>query len=171
MSDFFYKKSPTQLTVTPAELLTTANCENSSRIRAFLRLSRIATDDTISQHLNETKLTECDSYFNKKIVPQWQARAHAIQFCSDYARKLEQEVAASKPNPADYDLRTNPYAMKDDLEKLEQQNARRVTIENWVQNEKNVERIIREETIKIFNDKCYYKDWLKQFEEVAGKSL
>lgn len=169
MSDFFYKKLSNQLLVAPVELLTTANCEDSSRIRAFLRLSRIATDDTISQHLNETRPSDCDSYFNKKIVPQWQARAHAIQFCSDYAKKLEQEVAASRPNPADYDLRTNPYAMKDDLDKIEQQNARRATIENWVRNEENVEKIIREETTKIFNDKCYYKDWLQQFADMVSK--
>lgn len=169
MSDLFYKKLPSQLLVAPAELLTTANCEDSSRIRAFLRLSRIATDDTISQHLNETKLSDCDSYFNRKIVPQWQARAHAIQFCSDYAKQLEQEATTGRPNPADYDLRTNPYARRDDLEKIELQNARRATIDNWVRNEQNVEKIIREQTIKIFNDKCYYKDWLKQFAERVGK--
>ncbi|GBL50899.1 hypothetical protein ACI3LY_000528 [Candidozyma auris] len=169
MSDFFYKKPSTQVSVAPVELLTSANCDDSSRIRAFLRLSRIATDDTISQHLNELKPEECDAYFNKKIVPQWQARAHAIQFCSDYAKRLEEEVAASKPNPANYDLRTNPYAMKDDLDKLEMQNAHRRTIENWVSNEQNVEKIIREETIKIFNNKCYYKDWLKQFKETISE--
>ncbi|PVH14291.1 uncharacterized protein CXQ87_002419 [Candidozyma duobushaemuli] len=169
MSEFFYRKPSSQSSVTPAELLTTANCEDSSRIRAFLRLSRIATDDTISQHLNETQPKDCDAYFNRKIVPQWQARAHAIQFCSDYAKRLEQEVAAGSPKSADYDLRTNPYALKDDLEKIELHNARRATIENWVRNEQNVEKIIREETTKIFNDKCYYKDWLQQFADAISK--
>lgn len=59
--------------------------------------------------------------------------------------------------------------MKDDLDKLEMQNAHRRTIENWVSNEQNVEKIIREETIKIFNNKCYYKDWLKQFKETISE--
>lgn len=78
-------------------------------------------------------------------------------------------MAAALPKSADYDLRTNPYALKDDLEKIELQNARRATIENWVRNEQNVEKIIREETTKIFNDKCYYKDWLQQFADAISK--
>lgn len=148
----------------PAVLLTAQNCESSTRIRAFLRLSRIATDDTIRQHLNEINPALCDDYFQRRILPQWVARAEAIQFCSDFARDLRRETESKKVEVHEkHDLRIDPYALKDETDRLNQQFSRCSTIENWVENELGVERIIKEQTASVLNDKCYYKDWLAEF--------
>lgn len=154
--------------VAPAALLTPANCESSSRIRAFLRLSRIATDDTIRQHLNETPSSKCDEYFNRKIAPQWRARSEVITFCSNYAKEIREKVETQRSEVHnDVDLRIDPYALKNEMERLEQQTSKCTSIENWIQNESGVETIVREQTASVLNDKCYYKDWLAEFRSVT----
>lgn len=163
MSDLLYKpKAEPQRA--PAALLTPQNCESSSRIRAFLRLSRIATDDTIRQHLNEINPKLCDDYFHRRILPQWIARAEAIQYCSDFAHDLREKTESQKTQVhGNYDLRIDPYALKDENDRLEMQFSRCQSIENWVKNELGVESIIKEQTANVLSDKCYYKDWLAEF--------
>lgn len=163
MSEFLYKPKA-EAQKAPVSLLTPENCESSSRIRAFLRLSRIATDDTIRQHLNEINPKQCDDYFNRRILPQWVARAEAIQYCSDFAWDLRSKTESQQMEVhGNYDLRIDPYALKDENDQLEKQFSRCVTIENWVANELGVETIIKEQTASVLNDKCYYKDWLAEF--------
>lgn len=168
-----YKES-----VTPKSLLTPDNCHNSSRIRAFLRLSRIATDDTIRQHLNEVKTSkDCDTYFKSKIVPQWEARASIINYCNAYASNLRQETAKGnaviqneqqQQDPQSFDLRVDPYAVKKYNQQLDGQYAQCDAIDNWVNNEKMVEDIIREQTVDVLNDKCYYQDWIEEFKKLKN---
>ncbi|ABN66646.2 predicted protein [Scheffersomyces stipitis CBS 6054] len=166
----------------PPSLLTPQNCHESSRISAFLRLSRLASDDTIRQHLNEVKTPAgCDDYFASTIVPQWQARAQLITFCENYAADFRKKTAsgihvnheepqggAAHDNllPQTFNLRLDPYAEKSYNQKLEQQYAQCDYIDNWVSNQKNVESIIREQTSHVLNDKCYYNDWLAQFKKL-----
>lgn len=152
----------------PAALLTPDNCRNSSRIRAFLRLSRIATDDTIRQHLNELTPGQCNTYFQQKIVPQWIARAEAVDYCERYASSLRLQTEEQRSTASEqYDLRIDPYALKDAHDTLDRQFAECVAIENWVKNERGVEAIIHEQTASVLNDKCYYRDWLADFKKVA----
>lgn len=163
MSELLYQPK-TEPRRAPATLLTPENCESSSRIRAFLRLSRIATDDTIRQHLNEINPKQCDDYFQRKILPQWVARAEAIQFCSDFALDLRSRTESQQVEVhGNYDLRIDPYALKDENDRLEKQFLQCSNIENWVANEQQVETIIQEQTASVLNDKCYYKDWLGEF--------
>lgn len=161
--------------IDPTELLTPENCQSSSRIRAFLRLSRIASDDTIRQHLNEVKSTkECDNYFKATIVPQWKARASAIQYCSDYATNLRREtikgntVVTDKLNKPELDLRVDPYALKKYNLKLDSQFTQCDSIDNWVKNEKVVEDIIREQTADVLDQKCYYQNWIEEFNKLKA---
>lgn len=156
----------------PLSLLTSENCESNSRIRAFLRLSRIATDDSIIQHLNEIKVSQCDKYFSQNILPQWKARAEAIQYCSGYAKSLREEVKSKQTTIGeDYDLRTDPYALKDAQDVLDKQYSRCAAVENWVTNESNVESIIRDQTASVLSDKCYFKDWLQDFKKATGSPV
>ncbi|CUM63451.1 uncharacterized protein PRCAT00001026001 [Priceomyces carsonii] len=159
-------------TTEASQLQRPENCHSSSRIRAFLRLSRVATDDTIRQHLNEVKSTkDCDSYFQNTIIPQWEARSSLIGFCSDYVDHLRAESSHGNTilpdliNPDDYDLRLDPYAIKNKEDQIGAQFAQSNAIANWVQNEREVESIVREQTAEILNEKCYYKDWLKAFKD------
>lgn len=150
----------------PPSLFTPENCVSSSRIRAFLRLSRIATDDTIRQHLNE--VNDCDEYFRSKIVPQWQARAEIVAYCEAYAGKLRASTQRGQTvelGVYEFDLRTDPYALRTHQQKLAEQYSQCDTIDNWIHNEQTVEEIIKKQTQKVLNDKCYYKDWINEFNE------
>ncbi|SGZ52111.1 CIC11C00000001998 [Sungouiella intermedia] len=169
MAELLYKpKSEPQRA--PVLLLTPENCRSSTRIRAFLLLSRIAADDTIRQHLNEIKPKQCDDYFARSILPQWIARQEAIQYCSDYARDLHNKTESEKVEVSgNYDLRVDPYALKDANERLVKQFSECSNIENWVANELSVESIIKEQTANVLNDKCYYKDWLADFRQALHK--
>lgn len=151
----------------PARLLTPDNCVDSSRIRAFLRLSRSASDDTIRQHLNEIDKTQCGEYFASHIAPQWEHRADAISYCARYALQLRQQSHAVQANDAVHDYRTDPYAGRALADQAEDLNRQCVTIENWVENELQVESIIREQTTRVLNDKCYYLDWLESFKKLS----
>lgn len=169
MADLLYKPK-TEPQRAPPLLLTPENCQSSSRLRAFLLLSRIAADDTIRQHLNEINLKQCDSYFTRTILPQWIAREEAIAYCSEYAKHLRTETESEKVGVSgNYDLRIDPYALKDANDRLDRQFSRCSNIENWVANERSVESIIKEQTVNVLNDKCYYKDWLAEFKQALRK--
>ncbi|GEQ72769.1 hypothetical protein JCM33374_g6457 [Metschnikowia sp. JCM 33374] len=169
MAAYLYTHAKDESSSAPTQLLTPENCESSSRIRAFLRLSRIATDDSIIQHLNEIGPSQCEKYFNQTILPQWRARADAIHYCSGYAKSLRNEAQSKETTiNQDYDLRIDPYALKNAHDFLDRQYSRCVSVENWVANEANVETILHEQTASVLSDKCYYKDWLQAFKSASG---
>lgn len=164
---------------TPSNLLTPEGCISSSRIRAFLRLSRSLTDDTIRPHLNEIKRSECSLYFQEEIAPQWKLRGEIIDYCSKYSQELRAHTSQGKTienvstlsydleNAAavteKFDLRTDPYAYKTYQKKIAEQYVQCDALDNWTQNEATVEKIIREQTVEVLNDKCFYQDWMQAF--------
>ncbi|ODV78892.1 uncharacterized protein CANTADRAFT_42282, partial [Suhomyces tanzawaensis NRRL Y-17324] len=172
---FFAATSTTPApSVVPEHLLSPQNCTSPQRIRAFLRLSRIATDDTIREHLNELKGNQaCDVYYTNTILPQWNARAQIIQYCSDYAIQLRAQAEGKHPmpepkpasadDPDPYNLRIDPYAVKNRNAELESRFSQVEEVERWVRNERSVESIVREETAKALSDRCYYRDWLNVY--------
>lgn len=166
-----FKKDEPVASVVPTSLMTPDNCVSTSRVRAFLRLSRIATDDTIRQHLNEINKKDCHTYYATKIVPQWEARAAIIQYCSDYGARLRQSthIQSLEADPAQFDLRTNPYAYREHQEKLQAEFDRCDDIDRWTRNESAVESIIQKQTTDVLNDKCYFGDWLGEFHRQAAK--
>lgn len=163
----------------PSNLLTPEGCISSSRIRAFLRLSRHVTDDLIRPHLNELKKSECSLYFQDEIVPQWKLRGDIIDYCSKYSQDLRDHTSQGRTvenvttlsynldNAAEvtekFDLRTDPYAYKTYQKKISEQFAQCDALDSWTQNEAMVEKIIREQTIEVLNDKCFYQDWMQAF--------
>lgn len=174
-------KSPIRPSSVPESLLSGDNCTDSSRIRAFLRLSRISTDDSIKTHLNEINSSQCDSYFRDIIVPEWNTRASVIQFCKNHSHKLKQEIEQTGARPSsdsssdsngnrEFDLRLDPYAMKEFEQSKEAKYSKINTIDNWVENEDMVESIVKEQTQNAFNDRCYYKNWLTYFDQLTKDS-
>lgn len=145
-------------------LFTTENCHSNTRIRAFLRLSRLASDDSIKEHLNETSREKCTDFFSQKLLPHWQTRAKLIQFCSDEAAMLRSSVKLEETTlSTNVDLTIDPYAAKDAKQKLQDRYADCEAIENWVSNEHNVETIIQKHSADVLNQKCMYHDWLQDF--------
>lgn len=151
----------------PTDLLTEANCVDSSRIRAFLSISRLSTDDSINTHLDGITNDNCDKYFKQVMLPQWDMRNKVIGFCGDYASRLRKEIHEEKKDTPQFDLRLDPYALKNHQQKIEEKYQKVETIENWVTNEQSVESIIHERSVTVLNQKCYYKDWYKQFLEYS----
>lgn len=147
------------------------NCHSSTRIRAFLRLSRLASDDTLKEHLNETTKDKCSQFFKERLLPHWQARADLIDYCFGEAATLR-----SKSTNTENELQTNvaltidPYAVKDAYEKRESTFAECLVIENWVNNERKIEAIIREHSADVLNEKCYYHEWLQDFKDAARRA-
>lgn len=145
-------------------LFTAENCHSNTRIRAFLRLSRLASDDSIKEHLNETSPERCTQFFSEQLLPHWQARAQLIQFCSDEAAALRSNVKLEETTLAtNVELTLDPYAAKDAKQKLQDKYADCEAIENWVSNEKKVEAIIQLHSSDVLNQKCMYRDWLQSF--------
>ncbi|KAL6453971.1 MIX23 Mitochondrial intermembrane space cysteine motif-containing protein MIX23 [Candida maltosa Xu316] len=167
----------------PPYLLSPEGCVSSSRIRAFLRRSRNLTDDTIRPHLNEVKKSQCSTYFKDEIVPQWKLRGEIIDYCSKYSQELRERTSQGKTSDdtsllsyeqanaeemtKKYHLRTDPYAYKTHQKQLQEQYAQCDALDNWTQNEQSVEKIIREQTVEVLNDKCYYQDWMQVFRKIA----
>lgn len=152
------------------ELRTEENCKSSKRIRDFLRLSR-TTDDTIRQQINGVPTSNCKDYFTKHVIPEWQIRSSVIEFCKGYAKDLRKETEEKKleqnrvETSGDFNLRLDPYALKNHKDVLERQFSQCDMIDNWVRNESQVEGIIREQTVEVLNEKCYYNDWMEEFKK------
>lgn len=146
-------------------LYTMQNCVDSTRIRSFLALSRLATDDIVKTRLNEISKSKCDSYFEQVILPLWRKREKLIKYCGSHAEKLRSEVQLPEEElkKIEYDLRMDPYALRDHKELMQLKYRKIEAIENWVHNESTIESIIKDQTASLFNQKCYYKDWLKAF--------
>lgn len=159
-----------------SHLLTPESCLNSSRVRDFLRLSRMNSDDTIRQHINRLNNNfECDEYFKTEITPHWKARASLIGYCTKYASELRsktEKAVAVTSNLEDsdvYDLRKDPYAIRNVMERIDDQFANCDSIDNWTSNEKTVEKIVRSQTIDILNEKCYYGNWIQKFKNLINE--
>lgn len=152
------------------DLRTYQNCHSSSRLRAFLRLSRLSSDDTIKEHLNEVSKKDCNLYFKEKILPHWKVRAELIDYCFGEAATLRKNTEKKEETLlTNVDLRIDPYATKDAKEKLESAFAECLEIENWVNNERKIETIIRAHSADVLNQKCYYYNWLQAFQEFVKK--
>lgn len=157
------------------DLLTPENCQSSTQIRTFLRLSRLATDDTIKQNLGQIKSTpQCDKYFKEHIVPQWQARDKVLNYCwkcaEDIRKTHEQGNRFEGENMSQQvDLREDPYARINYEDQMNKQYSERY-MKNWIENEREVERIVKEKTKDTLNDKCYFSDWFREFKKATSPS-
>jgi hypothetical protein len=149
------------------QLFLEQNCLNSTRIRDFLRFSRLISDDTLIQNLNNGHV-DCDSYYLEKILPQWKARDSLIQYCSDFAAQYRQIATKSVPlttSQEPVDLRKDPYAIRNIVNDMDAKFQACDSMDNWIKNESTIESIVHEQSSNILNDKCYYADWLAKFND------
>ncbi|WPK25002.1 hypothetical protein PUMCH_002301 [Australozyma saopauloensis] len=159
----------TKLLHDAAELYSPEFCHSNSRIRAFLYVSRLASDDSLRVHLNETDAKHCALYFESNVLPHWKARAQLLDFCFGEAAKLRKSVKVEEAATAKVDLRIDPYAVQDATERTLNRFAQCAAIENWVANEREVESIVLKHSLDVLNQKCYFHDWLRDFREAYTK--
>ncbi|CAK4031561.1 Hypothetical predicted protein [Lecanosticta acicola] len=181
-------RTPDQPTLSPRF------CFNQTQLRAhahteiasepdFLRISRSAVDDTISQNLNALVTpgakpfdpsstaerqprpigrrpidpTACDEFKEKVLFPSWQSRSDVLNYCAG---------VATSPDPEDPDhvLRENEDARSRERivdERLDPyssrylpREARTEVLASLIRNERMVENIIRVRTWSLIGERC-----------------
>ncbi|KAI4753005.1 hypothetical protein E4T52_14854 [Aureobasidium sp. EXF-3400] len=170
-------------TTTPAPKLTPAFCFNRTALQDFLRISRSAVDDTISQNLNALlspsqdawdphntsraparpvgkraiPAAACTSFKQNVLFPSWQARSDVLAYCAG---------VATSPDPEDPDhiLREVEDARARDRvvnERLDPysgryfpREVRTEALAALVRSELMVESIVRSRTWGLVRERC-----------------
>lgn len=144
------------------ELLQPHLCYSPEAIRAFLRYSRRQSDDQIHTHLPRTG--SCAEHINTVLFPEWLKRDTLISFCDNVANsraQTDEPPSIVKPPSSDdeptadttpkIDPRLDPYGARDygKVDPTPEDNIRQ-----WVENEKSIERIVREGSVNLLASKC-----------------
>ncbi|GMM34351.1 Mix23 protein [Saccharomycopsis crataegensis] len=142
--------------------LSRSSCFSSQSIRSFLKKSRLYADDTLREKLNSQRRNDrngCSNVINTILIPAWSDRLEMIQYCDEQAKKVKKEIDdynihdEAKQHP-EFNLRVNPYA-EEDFEDLKNKRYESVyRLQNWVQNEIVVEKIVVGKSLEILNDRC-----------------
>ncbi|EFY84311.1 hypothetical protein J3458_014546 [Metarhizium acridum] len=159
-------------------------CFSSGALRDFLRFSRSAVDDTITENLNALVtpshagfdpsstsqrtpapvsrpigLEVCKSFKTTVLFPAWQARTEVLNYCA---------LVAASPDPND------PEATLRDIEKQKDREGvvderldpyssriflrepRTQILASFIRQERGVEEIIRNRTWSVVQERCNY---------------
>ncbi|KAL2133129.1 hypothetical protein VTI74DRAFT_2861 [Chaetomium olivicolor] len=162
--------------------LTPQFCFNTSALREFLRLSRSAIDDTITQNLNaletpakagfdptstsrlgprplshQIDAEACTRFKNKVLFPSWQARSDVISYCS---------LVATSPDPDDPERALREAENEKNRERVIDERldpysaryfpreARTEHLAYILRQEMGVENIVRSRTWDIIRQRC-----------------
>ncbi|KAM0723302.1 hypothetical protein Q7P37_001503 [Cladosporium fusiforme] len=170
-------RTPEQPTLTPRF------CFNQTALRDFLRVSRTAVDDTISQNLNalvtpgarpfDPSSTQerqsrpigrrpidgqaCDTFKDQVLFPSWQSRSDVLNYCAG---------VATSPDPDDpdhvlrqvEDTRARERVVNERLDPYSARyfprEARTEALASLIRNERMVESIVRSRTWGLIGERC-----------------
>ncbi|KAJ9263221.1 hypothetical protein DTO212C5_7647 [Paecilomyces variotii] len=169
-----------QQSSTVAPELSPQFCFNEIVLRDFLRLSRSAIDDSITQNLNalitparvgfdpsSTAVRQtgkktidpaaCQSFKDNVLFPSWQTRSDVLNYCAG---------VATSPDPEDPDLILRETESAKDRERVVDERldpysarffpkeARTESLAYLIRNERSVEQIIRARTWGLVTERC-----------------
>ncbi|CAN6603322.1 hypothetical protein TRVA0_002S02520 [Trichomonascus vanleenenianus] len=134
------------------EFMNPGACYSATAIRAFLRYSRKRSDDNLHNTLPRTG--SCADHITKELFPAWYSRDVLIEYCSKVAEvkkeqlemKSSEEVVGKRIDP-----RLDPYGARD-FDRVPP--AAEESIRTWVQAERNVETIVRQNSADLLAEKC-----------------
>ncbi|KAH8650001.1 caffeine-induced death protein 2 [Xylariales sp. PMI_506] len=163
-------------------LLTPQFCFNTVALRDFLRISRAAVDDSITQNLNalitpaksgfDPKSTSvrtprpahnqidtesCQTFKDKALFPSWQSRADVITYCA---------YVATSPDPNDPETRLREAESLKEREKVVNERLdpysaryfprepRTQQLAQLLRQERSVETIVRSRTWGLVRERC-----------------
>lgn len=137
------------------EILSSQACYSSQTLRNFLLLSRKHSDDALPTAL--PRVGACSEHISNVLFPAWYARDTILEYCDEVA---ERNLAEKKKQAAEQreqmphekiDPRLDAYAARDEgrVDPLPEEE-----IKSWVEKEKMVESIIREDSAKFLASKC-----------------
>ncbi|ELQ38995.1 hypothetical protein OOU_Y34scaffold00516g30 [Pyricularia oryzae Y34] len=162
--------------------LTPQFCFSTLALREFLRLSRSAIDDSITQNLNALQepakqqfdpaavsqriarpmhrmieAEKCQSFREKVLFPSWKARSDVISYCA---------AVATSPDPSDPDAALREAELAKDKERVIDERldpysarfypreARTERLAILLRQERGVENIVRTRTWDIIKGRC-----------------
>ncbi|KAL2262080.1 hypothetical protein VTK26DRAFT_2542 [Humicola hyalothermophila] len=157
-------------------------CFSTFALREFLRLSRSAVDDTITQNLNalntpakagfdpsstsrlgprapshQIDAAACQKFKNKFLFPSWQARSDVLSYCS---------LVATSPDPDDPEAALREAEDEKNRERVVDERldpysaryfpreARTEYLASIVRQEMGIENIVRARTWDIIQQRC-----------------
>lgn len=133
-------------------ILSPANCYTSQTIKSFLILSRKFSDH--NAHVDIPRTGSCDNYIKEILLIHWFSRDYVLDYCTEVADKASAQAKAvaektKEPNPID--PRIDPYGNRDyGYTPPSPEDA----IYSWVSYEREIEKIIKQDTIKFLLRKC-----------------
>jgi hypothetical protein len=134
-------------------VLSPANCYSPQAIKSFLTVSRKYSDYHV--HVDIPRTGSCESYVKNTLFTHWLSRDYILDYCIKVADNATAKTQAAEEkfekegNPID--PRIDPYGNRDYGYKPP---APEAAIYSWVSYEKNIEEIIRQDTIKFLIRKC-----------------
>ncbi|KAK9789875.1 putative Caffeine-induced death protein 2 [Seiridium cardinale] len=169
----------TDLSTSPR--LTPQFCFNTTALRDFLRISRGAVDDSITQNLNalvtpaakgfdpssttvrtsrprrEIDSQSCEAFKGKVLFPSWQSRSDVLTYCA---------YVATSPDPNDPETRLREAESLKERERVVNERLdpysaryfprepRTQQLAQLLRQERNVETIVRSRTWGLVGERC-----------------
>ena len=164
----------------------------------FLRVSRSAFDDTISQNLNglitpartgfdpnstttrtvpanprQLSPQACQSFQDQILFPSWKARSEVLDYCA---------LVAASPDPDDPEATSRDVEVRKIRERIIDERldpysarffpreARTQVLASLVRQERSVENIVRHRTWSVLQERCWVQQSTWQ-EAMAGREL
>jgi len=165
-------------------LLTPQFCFNQTALRDFLRLSRAAIDDSISQNLNalltparqpfdphslshrtspppvphrQIDPASCQTFKDTVLFPSWQVRSDVLNYCASVATSPDPDDPESVLREVE-SARARERVVDERLDPYSgryfPREARTGSLAALIRNERMVERIIRMRTWSLVGERC-----------------
>jgi hypothetical protein len=136
------------------ELSTPSSCYSPEAIRAFLRYSRKQSDDVLATHLPRTG--SCAEHISTVLFPAWLTRDSLLVYCEDVANKsstdqLLRPLLDNLNEEKAVDPRKDAYRARDFGKKQE---TGEELVRQWVDRERSIEAIIRDNSVRLLAEKC-----------------
>ncbi|AGO11435.1 AaceriACR189Cp [[Ashbya] aceris (nom. inval.)] len=156
------------------------SCINPSLIESFLRELRRTTDSVVDQRTNDLQNapaqelgTRCVDYVGSTLLPAWRIRGQVIDFCATEASQIRaslQHGGAEARAPAAVDPTLNPYVTVEEQERHRAHMGDVMKMENWVANQRAIERILQRTTLSRVNSVCgQLDDFASQVQALADR--
>lgn len=140
------------------QILSPQACYSPQTLRNFLRLSRKHSDDSLATAL--PRVGSCSEQISENLFPAWYARDTIIEYCNDIADKnlaekqklaKEQQEQEQQKSHEKIDPRFDAYGARDEgrVDPFPEEE-----IKSWVEKERMVESIIREDSARFLASKC-----------------
>ena len=162
--------------------VTRARCIDPTLLDSFLRTMRHGSDDIVKQKINNAtekgstlaaKNEKCGEYIKSELYPNWIERSKVIDFCQRQADMMKQELdekykSGGNLSEPQLNTRLDPYAERDWKFEQEAKYRQWRGIVSWVQNNLQIESILRTTSESILNAKCdANRKYLDDFNEYS----